>query len=480
MKKKIALICCIVLVAVSLLGVFAACNSSRNLTDEELRVLRSALYNLYKDDATEQSVSYKVRGEITGTNSDKEPIKSAIKWTIEGTDKVTVSSTKDDNGNYTINVPDPHDLEDDITYTLRATLVNDKGEAYTGYNGDENATYTLPFTRKVTHKTGPVADAVIKFDSLEKITAHGAEFVDQWNNTGYESVTWQEDGITVENIRGTSVNGCNITYKNPARFYGKSTLKISYTSAFKAIRLTLHIDKPGGFDGMKVDGATIDRVDLTVIIVLATPATTFETAPLADQTRVMSLEVFTSEVPELPEEIVPDVPQGITALTTPKEGTFKFAMWQGSNNEYYYGQGQIANSYYLRTTTDLTEAADFTITKVAGSEDEYTITVDGKYLEIKMTSSSQATAELNATQTEGRVWKWVEGIKNFVMESTFGETTDLWYFGNYGTNVSFSCNYIGRIATKGTDGTYTAKANTERLPGQTTGSQWVAHFVEVA
>ena len=154
MKKKIALICCVVLVAVSLLGMLAACKSSSDLTDDELKALRSNLYNLYKDDATEQNVSYQVRGEITGTNSDKEPIKSAIKWTIEGTDKVKVSTTKDDKDNYTVKVPDIASLTESITYTLKATLVNDEGEAYKGYNGDESATYTVSFNRTVTRLGG--------------------------------------------------------------------------------------------------------------------------------------------------------------------------------------------------------------------------------------------------------------------------------------------------------------------------------------
>lgn len=154
MKKKIALICCLVLVAISMLTVFAACNGNGALSDNELKILRSNLFNQYREDAAEKAESYKVLGEITGINADKEPIKCAIKWTIEGTDKVTVSADKDSNGNYTVNVPDPATLTDSISYTLKGTLVDDKGEAYKGYNGDENATYTVSFNRTVTRLGG--------------------------------------------------------------------------------------------------------------------------------------------------------------------------------------------------------------------------------------------------------------------------------------------------------------------------------------
>lgn len=297
MKKKIAIICCLVLVLASVFTVLAACDNSSGLSDESLKTLRANLYNQYKDDATAQNESYKVLGEITGFDANSKEIKSAILWTIEDTDKVTISSSKDDNGNYTVNVPDPSTLSEDISYILTATLVDGNGNAY---KNSEDKPYSVSFDRKVEKYVGPKADATITFDSTAKISARGEAYTDQYNNNGYESITWSENGISVLNVRGESYSAC-AEYVNPVRFYGFSTLEISYTQAFKAIRINLNSpsSNAGGFDGMSVSGATIKREGDTVLIVLDTPAAKFTSDKLKAQTRINSIEIFVSEVPTL-------------------------------------------------------------------------------------------------------------------------------------------------------------------------------------
>lgn len=301
MKKKIAIICCLVLVVASLLSVFVACDKG-GLSDESLKALRANLYNQYKEDAAAQNESYKVLGEISGIDADGKEIKAGIVWTIEGTDKVTVSAEKDSNGNYTINVPDTATLSEDLSYTLTATLVDAQGNAY---KNSEDAAYSVSFNRKAEKYVGPRADAILSFDTTGKITARGEEFTDQWGKKGFESVTWAEKGITLVNKRGESVNGCG-EYVSPARFYSKSTIEISYTSAFKAIRLTLNSSSSSahatGFDNMTVAGANIKRSGDIVVISFATPVEKFVSAPLAAQTRISTVEVFTSTVPVLEEE----------------------------------------------------------------------------------------------------------------------------------------------------------------------------------
>lgn len=290
MKKKIAIICALVLVVVSLLTVFAACNKDK-LTDDNLKALRSTLIEMYKNDAKVQNANYKVMGEVTGYDADGKEIKAAIAWTIEGTDKVTVSKDKDENGNYTIQVPDRSTLTSDLSYKLTGTLVNAKGNAYENEAGEK---YTATFDREV------VTYAILTFNADSKITAYGDALKDDYGNDGWSSVTWEEDGITLVNKRGESKNAAN-KYVSPARFYAKTTLEISYGTAFKAIRITLNsaTSNAGGFDGMNVTGATIKRVEKTVLITFATATTKFETAPLSAQTRIDKLEVFTAYVPEL-------------------------------------------------------------------------------------------------------------------------------------------------------------------------------------
>ena len=160
------------------------------------------------------------------------------------------------------------------------------------------------------------------------------------------------------------------------------------------------------------------------------------------------------------------------ALGEAKEGTYKFAM--SVNGLYYYATGEMSG-YYFATSESSADAADFVIKKIG--DNQYTITVGGKYLEFApRTGDSQGVnIEMNDAQTTGKYWQWIDGIKNFVMESTYNKSgepdaTDLYYFGNYSTNTSMNGNYIGRIATKNADNTYTAKDNTEGV------SQWVAHF----
>lgn len=169
-----------------------------------------------------------------------------------------------------------------------------------------------------------------------------------------------------------------------------------------------------------------------------------------------------------------ETPTGtFTPLTEAKTGTFKFALYYGTDKSYYYATGNMVNTYYYETTTDVSQAADFVITSVG--DNQYTITINGKYLEVvpRTNGSQGVNIAMNTTRTEGKYWQWIDGIQNFVMESTYNKTddesaTDLYYFGNYNTNTSMNVNYIGRIAT-GSDGSYTPN-NLEGV------SQWVAHF----
>lgn len=284
MKKKIAIICALVLVVVSLLTIFAACNKDK-LTDEDLKTLRSNLREQYKGDATVQNESYKVIGEISGFNADGKDIKAAVAWSIGGTDKVTVSSEKDANGNYTINLPDPATLTEDLSYTLTGTLVNAKGEAY---KNDADETYSVTFDRKVEKFVGPKPDAVLTFDSTGKAT----------QDSTTKAITWTENGITVVNKQGSSTSAPVINAK-PARFYKSTTIEVTYTSAIKAIRLTVDLSYANGFDGMVVEGATITHVSDIILITFETPVEKFESAALGSQTRIYKLEVFTNQVPEI-------------------------------------------------------------------------------------------------------------------------------------------------------------------------------------
>lgn len=171
-----------------------------------------------------------------------------------------------------------------------------------------------------------------------------------------------------------------------------------------------------------------------------------------------------------------------TSLSAPASGKYKLVLVNAGTQDKagtWYATGKM-DSYYFGTTDDYTKAADFTITQI-GNANQYTIKVGGKFLEIipRTDGSEGVNIALQEEQTEGKYWQWVDGIKNFVMESTYNKgknpdatDVDLYYLGTYGNNYKMSGNYIGRIATKSGD-EYTAN-NKEGT------SQWVAHYGTLA
>lgn len=163
-------------------------------------------------------------------------------------------------------------------------------------------------------------------------------------------------------------------------------------------------------------------------------------------------------------------------LEEAKAGTYKFAMYNGNLSTTYYVTGTMDGAY-LATTTEAAKGANFVITQI-GTENKYTITINGKYLEFapREDGKSGVDTKMNDKQTEGKYWQWVDAIKNFVFESLYnkdGNTesteTDFYYFGTYNNYTTVNGNYISRIADKGDDGTYTAN-------GKEGDGQWVAHF----
>ena len=292
MKKKLALLLALVLVLSSFVAIATACNKDKGLTDDQLKSLLADVKKTHNDlIATITNSNYTVSGKATAGSDGTE---AQVSWT-SSSDKVTISSETNAAGNYSVTVPDRSTLTEDLSYTLTATLVDSNGNAYKDSTG-EVASVTFNHTVQMLG----ASYAVITFDNKAKATDKGAEYKDSFGNVGYEYITWTESDITVKAIRGESTSG-SADYINPARFYSKSKLEISYVAPMKAIKITLNsaTQNAGGFDGMKVDGTKITRVDDVIVIELTTPATKFESAPLTAQTRVNKIEVYTNEVPSL-------------------------------------------------------------------------------------------------------------------------------------------------------------------------------------
>ncbi len=118
----------------------------------------------------------------------------------------------------------------------------------------------------------------------------------------------------------------------------------------------------------------------------------------------------------------------VEVLTEAKEGKFVLVMEPAPALEgWYYATGELANQYYLASSTDSAKAVEFEITK---SGDGYTITVGGKFVEVVI-SGEHVNVQIVEKQTAGSVWKWNDEHKVFTM--TLGGKE--YYLGTY-TNSS--------------------------------------------
>ncbi len=138
-----------------------------------------------------------------------------------------------------------------------------------------------------------------------------------------------------------------------------------------------------------------------------------------------------------------------TPLAEPQEGTFYYAM--NSDSNYHYATGNMVKTYYFETTTDISGAAQFTLSKQG---DGWTIKQGSRYVEIAL-NDGHINAVYNTAQTSGKTWKWDSAHGFFLWD-------DLYYIGNYGNNKdSFAGltmekyaedNYIAQFGTYGTSG----------------------------
>lgn len=319
MKRKIAIICCIALVALSLFTVLAACNKSAEMDDTGLKSVRSALYNYYKDLDENQPNSYEVLASLPGFDVNGNEVNIDVKWTIEGTDKVTVSAKAKD-GVYTVNVPDRTTLTDDISYTLNGTLVDSKGQAYKGYNGNADATYSVSFNRKVLMVRSGDPDVVMTFVGTGNITDRGDAFFPADKPTeqnGFTYLTFQEGGLTLKYSQGSNTsNGClEPGTEKMARFYKSTKLEFTYTGTFKALRFTCgSTSYAEALASTSMTGATVKQDGSVVIISFDTAVSSFTINSMGAQSRVSKIELFEKFVPQFAEKVEGTVDDILTAL----------------------------------------------------------------------------------------------------------------------------------------------------------------------
>ena len=116
-----------------------------------------------------------------------------------------------------------------------------------------------------------------------------------------EQTVHKANGITYTNDKASNTNGNIDMANNPnygARAYKGSTVKIEYTGM---VAIVFHLDDfnncqyTAGFDGMEISGATITRNGGTVTITFASATNVFQSAELASQVRIKSIDVYTAK-----------------------------------------------------------------------------------------------------------------------------------------------------------------------------------------
>ncbi|MCM1289931.1 MAG: hypothetical protein NC132_03770 [Corallococcus sp.] len=441
MKKKIAIICCIAILAVGLLSVFAACGGSE-LNDENLKSLRSVLYNQYREDATEQAKSYKVMGTVTSFDSDGKEIKCNVLWTIEGSDKVTVSKDKDSNGNYTVNVPDQSTLTETVAYTLVGTLVNDKDEPYKGYNGDEDAVYQVKFNRTVSQLGGD--NALLQHYLPDVVTSpamnteynlsmyNGAQnyvyyFTGAMKDSKYFDTSDTlsnskkvklveaaggfyisfDDGGTTKYLTFTGRAGTSSTGK--ATPYADCSITTTPTTVFSldaslngALKTTVVCGDLGDNDFYLGGQSSYTTMSSSSSYYL-----TGSNAANVDGSQCVVRLIGDGDYNQYGGKTLDDNGAKFrqAVITNPVEGTsYKLAFYHGGKQSVQYIKGEIKNSYYLDSTNDLASSVDILIENGEGGFYLYFMSGETKnYISFheRTDKAGSGTTEITTTKPAG-------------------------------------------------------------------------------
>ena len=133
------------------------------------------------------------------------------------------------------------------------------------------------------------------------------------------------------------------------------------------------------------------------------------------------------------------------ALEEAKAGTYKFALYQATLGKYLYADGTCND--YLGTTEKYSKAAEFVVAKVEGKDDEYTIKVGDKFVEVFENDSQKVRIHLVDTATGS--WKFDATLKLFKYELTGcakDSNNTTYYLGTYSNYTTMSASGTSYIS----------------------------------
>ena len=146
MKKKLIVISCLLVLVMCMSIALTAC-AKKGVDDDTMMELVSTLKNTYNN--KEHSASYTVFGEMPTTDAKGDPLTVYVKWELSGTLELYLDKERDSNGRYTVHFDSP--VMTAFNYTLKFTLVNEKGKAYTNAAGEA---YSATLNMKAVKATG--------------------------------------------------------------------------------------------------------------------------------------------------------------------------------------------------------------------------------------------------------------------------------------------------------------------------------------
>lgn len=423
MKRIISL----VLILILSLGMLCAClpdNPPVSQYDVEAvkEVVRSMYVGLLDNPETKKDFTL-VAAAMNGGN------RYTITWT---TDSDAIVITPKDELEVTVDVPELGETA--LNYKLTGTIT-----------APDNTTATLEFDLVVpAMEVEPILDMMGTTNLITKTT---------------EQAVFSANGVTFTNDKGSSTTDI-FTNEYAYRAYANSTVKIEYPGMRKIV---ITVDDyagngktyMGGFDGMAVEGATIIRKDDVITILFLDGAVNeFVSAPLASQTRIEKIEIFTTLTAE--DIAMGNKPEGgeDAEYTAPKADT-AFKLYMDISTLRYYFTGSMSGDY-LATTTDLAQAADIFFEVVDGGYHIYFMNGETKtYINAAgyKKSNGYLGCHFELGETPICVWTYNEifGILEVYAELE-GVDPDTFFAGTYGTytTVSLSGSYYKAQISSGT------------------------------
>ncbi len=121
-----------------------------------------------------------------------------------------------------------------------------------------------------------------------------------------------------------------------------------------------------------------------------------------------------------------------TPLAEPEEGTYYLGM--EVDGTYHYAQSGLVNQYYIQTTTEISEASEYTVSKQG---DGWIIKQGDRFLEISI-ENSHANPKFNSSQTSGKTWTWDTVRKDFI----WTDGSDEAFLGNYNGHYDIGGAFI--------------------------------------